>query len=615
MANLLKIIEKPENNTYRFVPEYNPFQGYQTLYTDWYFNQLQIWDIKKNYFQKSTFWDYIGVQIFVGGQYANKNAFHRLQVLDCKGKVIKEINPTEYSYLTGNSLTLEGSTFNLFTINWKTNFVALGIGNEGTYYLRLKLAYAESPLTPINEIEYDYEISEPISVKNEHPGTRLLEYISYSNKLDTQFTDPTMYFHLRVEGDIIDDRPKVLMNQYTDQKVNLRQPKAIPYNGLILKMGYPRGVPMWLLNKVNVAFCNDLVICDKVRYRRDESADIEITTKVERYKQYGAQLKLRYYDNRDKTRTISKAPLKLISVASFPICVFKGQMRNGTSNATVNFFNGYELQNDSQVPGFVSALNSWSVTNFNLGGYFARQGDWIVYINGQNENFNTNDSVVFSKLVTVRLDKSAGWPFMQATNIGFEATRAAIVYRNNYEVYVSPDGGITNYSQFYMNYLFPNTDTVAYVRIYHDNYVRELNLSGNSTAVVTQITWNSVPPTSLEKYIHFYSFHSLSGFNIDISNLPATLKEIYIQESGFLNTITGFDSSFPNLSVIDLRYNFLSVAGLDAVCNDFYNGNNASMQSNGRINLRNQYSSQAVSAASLTARNFLTITKTWQGYF
>lgn len=596
----VKIVEIPAMNPYRFIEENHPYEGYMTLNSDWYVNQQAAWNVTPEYYQKVELDGYLGVQAFIGGAYVPQifspdSDLFILDIISCHGNTIGTIRPTSLKPLPGNILNMDGVPYQMFTINFKGSFRSY-TSEEGTYYLRLRIGTYEA-----GDLVYTSFLSEPIDVREKHPGTMLIEYISYSNKLNVDYTN--MFFHIRVEGEMILDQPKVNSINYQDQGMNPRQQMATPYNSFLLKMGAPHGVPMWILDKVNRALSNDLVLIEKVQYVREDGAEIEITKRPTNYQRYSAQVRLQEKNQIQATLTVGASPIELFKISDAPLVLYRGVLTNSFGTNNITYWEGYEVRNASDAQDFVQAANTYRGGG-KLRGRFEIRNGYVVYINGEKENFNASQNVILTKSFTLWYTK-AGTAIQPS--IMMNTSIASIVFRHHHEVFNlgTPDGN--TYNTAGRAYDFGPNVNEAQVRIYHNDSITSLisRPSLGSVAPLTAIDAGFIPTNLQELYIW-----GAFGPTLDFTPFPDTMTRISVRDSSlFLNSIVGFNKNWLNLSYIDFRDNFFSSATVDSIFNQHYNGGGYTPPTGGTI-IVSGANMGAPTNASLTARNNL-VANSW----
>lgn len=579
---IIKICEIPDMNPFRFIRVDDPLKGYMTLHSDWYVNQQAEWNIKSDYYQKLNMDSYIGVQIMVGGNYLPQiisEGLYVLEILDCEGRIKGSVFPSSINYLPGNTRTYGGVSYKMATVNFQTS-PAAHIEDPGVYFLRLKV---------MSEGVYDMWVSEPIDIRTNHEGTVLIEYVSYENKLGVDYSK--IFFHLRVEGDIIYDAPLVNAIQYDDQEMNPRLQRATPYRSIVLRMGYPRGLPMWILDKVNRALSNDYVLIEKVRYVRE--GELSISGRQPRYLRYGASQTLREYDTDQSTVTTGAVPLPIIDLADMPLVAFQVKLTN--VNVSVVAWEGYEVRNLQDAEAFVSAMNNYRAGG-KLRGRFQVKDNKITYLNGENESYETNDSVVLTKSFSIAFLKAPSKNVNPYFTIG--AARASVVFDRPDQVYNigTPTGSAILFGG--VTHQYTSSNPIA--RIYHDDTMTDLLIrpGGITNSAPTEAIYAGYIPTSLERFSVMYgSFTN----GLDLTPFPNTLQQLTVMYSSiFFQQILGFNKNWVNLTLVQLSQNMIS--NVDAIFNAHYNSGSYVLPSGGVFITQG---SAPPTNASLTARNAL----------
>lgn len=597
MPPIVKICEIPEMNPIRFIRDGHANAGYQGINNNWFAKQQEYWNAQTNYNQKYTFSDFLGIQIALAGLYTNVETSIRLQFLDCNGKVIGQEQWVNNGFLTGNTYTYNGVPYNLKTYNFKTQFSKY-IAEEGIYFLRLELPYIVS-----GQGKQDYYISEPILVRHEHPGTRLLEYISYSNKYSVYYTS-NIFFHLRVEGELVYEQPKNNSVQYDDQNMNPRLQSATPYREMNLKLGYPGGLPMWMFDKINRAFDNDYVLCDKTRYVRE--GEMEIGTRVPRWLKYGGSLKLREYDNNAASIIAETTPFALYGVTGYPYYIYTLAMSNSGNGSLVVLTEGYEIRNPAEETQFIdNVLNAVVVPDKGLRGRVLKSSNgFVMYENGIDEYFDTANAAIFTKVISLTYGKAAG-PTQIQPSIRVNTIRCGIVFNQNYEAFNGGNG--STYTDFQPPYTYDSTILSPTVRIYHADQIKQLyvyEFGKPGTLVDIQGTL----PNILER-IELIGCALPNGLNMAL--VPTTLNTLIVRYcSIFFNGPYNFAKNWTALHTVAINNNFLSTADVDRIFNEHYNGNGYTPPADGVFRINNQTPAAPPTNASLSARNKL-IAASW----
>lgn len=585
------IVEIPEQNPIRFIEEKYPYPNDFAMYSNWFAEQLAQWDAPQNYRQRYTMADYIGVQVFHSLGYTSRV----LEIYDCNGLVATNIAPTSTGTLSGNIIQNADTgnvPYQLNTYNWQIAFNTY-VANEGTYFLRLKFGYE------IGETQiYDCYISEPILVQYQHPNTVLIEYVSLSNKNDAHFKTPDMFFHLRVEGEIRENGMANNLTMYNDQKMNPRLQNAIPYRKFNLLAGHFGGIPFWMVDKIDRAFSNDLVIANKVRYCRDIDAQIETVNKIDRWRKYGISLAIREYDNNTAVTRVRALPFTVYTIPSYPYYAYAIILRNSTTEYSVPVFYGFTVDDVNWHNIFVNnILNGMYKDIAGLKGHFATVGNDVVYYNGAGEFFtDAIDTKIFSSYTYF----TASLPFFLNTlSFDVEVTLGIGVS------WGANNGGDSN------NYVtgtqtpsktYPSGGNV-FVRVFFD-------IIGGDLVGYSQLAIAGQYITLIDgQYPIELEYLDVTGTSIttfDFTNVYRdNLQTLIIKDNDILN-ITGFNKNWQSLLNIDFSGNILGTSQVDGIFNTYY-ANVSPIPNGNTFTTDNQQLAAPPSAASATARNAIQV--------
>lgn len=171
-------------------------------------------------------------------QYESNFASINLKVIDCEQNTIIDQNAAQIranKYLPGYFVYEN-------TVSWASV-------PPGTYYLLLTLGGTTQM------------ISEPIEVAEEWPNTILYEYYNSTFHGDIVF-ETGIVLKFRCESFISRLDPGNERTAYRDQKMNPTVLKSVPWRGWKLQIGYPTGVPDWVIDLQNWIWSCDNVACD-----------------------------------------------------------------------------------------------------------------------------------------------------------------------------------------------------------------------------------------------------------------------------------------------------------------------------------------------------------------
>lgn len=212
---------------------------------DWTSEQLKSFETPVFYKQKwqtndSTFL-----------QFESNFASINVKVIDCEQNTIIDQNATQVranKYLSGYYVYEN-------TISWASV-------DPGTYYILLTLGGTTQM------------ISEPIALADEWPNTILFEYDNSTFHGDVVF-ETGITFGFRCEAAIRRLDPGNERTAYRDQKMNPTILKSVPFRGWRLEIGYPSGVPDWVMDLMNWIWSCDNVTCDGKSFAVADGANFE----------------------------------------------------------------------------------------------------------------------------------------------------------------------------------------------------------------------------------------------------------------------------------------------------------------------------------------------------
>jgi hypothetical protein len=245
MANEIYI---PFSNGVRFY-KVNPNQQgqYLTRHFDdyWQKEQLRNFETPVEYKQKWQTNDSFPLQ------YESNFASINLKVIDCEQNTIVDQNAVQIR----SNKYLPGYYVYENTISWASV-------SPGTYYLLLTLGGTEQM------------ISEPMEIAEEWPNTTLYEFSNSTFHGDIVY-ETGIVLKFRCESFITRLDPGNERTAYRDQKMNPTVLKSVPYRGWKLVIGYPTGVPDWVIDLMNWIWSCDNVTCDGKSFAVSENSQFE----------------------------------------------------------------------------------------------------------------------------------------------------------------------------------------------------------------------------------------------------------------------------------------------------------------------------------------------------
>lgn len=126
----------------------------------------------------------------------------------------------------------------------------------------------------------------PLDVRVKHYGSLLYEYFNTENDKGIIWKTG-IRMSIRVEGLIREFTPGALTEEYIDQQYNTYSLNDIPYRTFKNYIGSARGLPDWIIDKMNVIFTLDSVGIDGTGYAKKSGQSFQITRPEKGYNEDG----------------------------------------------------------------------------------------------------------------------------------------------------------------------------------------------------------------------------------------------------------------------------------------------------------------------------------------
>jgi len=269
MANQLFIAEANPVKFYWTDRPVDPAKNYFLLGEDWFSKQVPFWYQKMPYFQKWQKTDTINLQV--------KANFDPIiwYIIDCKGSTVKGGDfDLKYTAIIGQPYKFYEAAIQLADVPAGSYYIVISAGIDGA--------------------RMDW-ISEPISVKLQHPETFITEYKHSFNHLDVIY-GTGISFYFRCEGNLIQYDPQNNGVVYIDQYLDAVQLSAYPFEGWKLSIGHSYGVPDWVIKKINTIFCFNYVTIEGKQFIRPAGTKME-ANRLDEYPMAGWMMDVRPAQN------------------------------------------------------------------------------------------------------------------------------------------------------------------------------------------------------------------------------------------------------------------------------------------------------------------------------
>ena len=574
----------PPMNSFRFVKrDYSMPAKYhfahfdRILYADW----IRPAQRKIYYAQKVQ-----NIQRCVIQLHSTADDFCELSIYNCEGELLQaDIVPDNYA-MPGNEIN------GIAAITYQFNFSFSDYSiDEGRCYFIINLQSSDGEST-------DQWISEPLDVKESHPGTILFEYSHNRNDFDIIFGYPFYpRFPLRVEGRYKRPTPASVDQQFRDGAYNPKILSSYPFRKWQLVIGGKYGVPEYMISDKmnNVLACRTWFLDGKL-FVKEDGATWD-TTETETYPLQNATISILDGDIAS-SYTASSNKLFLYEIPAYPFAIGYLNLATGVSNITP-LSGARNIEDNTEHLSFVTDLNTTIANSQNLGGTFTISGGSVYYEVADGETFNQVFSWLSEDFITITLTPTiTTGEFRMKFKGGFMVADWLDAIQ-----FLGVSGPVPTTVNVTHNFA---SGTSYDIRLFHKNETKEFISDDSSGGVeLNDIIGNISSQLTLFK-LSFQNITDLDGSFL----LPtaATLTSLQIIFSG-MDSINSFFSlttvpfAWNSLLYIAFSFNNIVTSNVDDILNDFYAG--ASYGTGGTFVLSGQTPSAPPTLASLTARNDL----------
>lgn len=503
--------------------------------------QFKHWENSNNYAQKFQFEDRTAFQIS-----SNANSVS-LYLVDCNGRIFKSYPAPNVT--VGNTVNVQGVDYTTFANTWQVEFSSL---NEGIYYLYCVMEY---PIG-MDTHSIEYYISEPISLATKHINTLLFEYTHPRNQYETVFVNGsggnTTAFSLRAEGMIESIDQKSSDIQYNDQDYDAVMLNSYPYRTFQLNMGHVSGLAPWVWDKLNIILGLKSVAIEGVYYTKDDGAQ---WSKIEGDRKVWPTITIRESDNYSGLTWVSKAPIVLFTITTYPFVVAKI-----TIDAT-NYFLYFLVESDTTA--LLSYLNSTFKPSFGFKGTFVLNGTSIVYNQDESESFSSGSAQLLNKYYSIHIPSTT-----TATTLSYNFTYSWIYADFGNGNALKSGGGISQSQAGTTGYA---ANTTYSIRIFHQDTITASSLSG---ICFDNVSGTISSATSVFSFTNMNASIFSAGTNsFDAAVLTpalANLSNITISNCGINSLLNLVQQYAHNPLSITIGNNRLSTMAIDGIFNLLY---------------------------------------------
>lgn len=567
-------------------------------------------------------------------------------------------------YWHSNNGGTTGATVKVYDMNWVDTGIAFSVSNTSvsgfeltdpytgiayTAYTHIAQQYmgtlglADGRYIFVTETPFsdgiEYMISEPVYLRELHKNTMLIEYTNSVNDYDVFYVTHNILFTLRVESWLHSLVPNSIDTSYEDEQVDITPTYSVPYNTYTYSV---RGVPEWMLTRVNFAFSADVKRFDGRLFTKDKDAKFELTGSNASGKK-GASIQVREAINTYSTTVVNRQPILIWEILNngdsggsdrFPYFVRQARMQR-TGQVAIRLManlNGpqgpYPYTTDcKEVLSTVDEQTLLDHANNVTKPFYGQLGSYSLIVSGGNAalyytpyytevNYTTIDSVVLSKHFKILFENGAygsgQFYDIKGSWIGYALFNSIGSQRN-------AGYGNGNPATTYLvgGSLINMQDDNA--RVYHYNQMATSDTITSFNAQYSSQTPNilGIIATLPATLVYFRVRTGLSGgsygsFNWNImSPCAANIGDVTLSDNKITSTSgLGLYSfgSLPMLYSFDLFKNNLPTAGatgVDNMFNEMWSGGSGGqvyVLPFGGVNTSGQSPAAVPSAASLAAR-------------
>lgn len=324
-----------------------------------------------------------------------------LYIYDVNGNLVENEIENKFVIYNANSYYDTGTEEVPTTIvYWRFRFSDFGL-DDGVYYVIARIRFYEGETL----VDTKYYGSEALDVKEDHPGTVLIQAWNETNKADIVFNYDTTQgsgytgdffvtpkFPFRVEGAILDPEYKRESTDFTEQDREVRNlnSKAILIHPLYIgeaTNGEAVGIPPYLMDKLNAALACDVIMIEGRRYSVDTNAEWE-KNEAETYPLYTGKINLVDYDYRDKITDYRGARVRIATgLDTLPNYVVRIGMLDKSTNIGFTIAQGWFNSDSGNVDDLEGFLNTDAKDANGLEGEFILEDGNIDYQNAPGESY------------------------------------------------------------------------------------------------------------------------------------------------------------------------------------------------------------------------------------
>lgn len=558
-----RIVQFPKLNEIQFVEEsISAPTSFNHLPIDkvWHKDALRSWQSYKPYKQKIQHGDKKCITIH---REDDNDVYFR--ILDSCGNIVDISGlgytdnkvPTVFSIYDSNSSYTDeqGNTTQLSFHAWSFYFSDFNL-SDGIYYLRIYVEFYDG----ITLVETKKYISEPLNIRSQWNDTLVIQSTNTTNIQDVIFnydiSQSTGYkgfvfqpvFNLRVEGDIIDYDFESNDNFFTEQDNEERNLKPADWLQKTLQIGASRGVPVYMMDKVNHYLNAQSVKINDRRISKANGAKLSKDESKERGL-YSGEIDIIDYDFDDAQTSKRGAKILFYEEPANPYYIFNA----GFAEIPVILYAGAYIPSTTERTALISSLNGAYSNYYNLRGTFSYDSGAVYYQNADDEDYTPIEAKVMTEYFDIEI----------TTNAINDTFKVNLINRDLvlYGGVIWGDGTIENFSNpagnsstsFLISHSYSVADDYT-VRVFPTTWLNQISiLNHQHQSTINNITGDL--PSGLNYFVMSGKAADFSGLvsGIDLSiiaNCRKNIKQFSITNAG----IVGFDgdifSQYPAIGIL-----------------------------------------------------------------
>lgn len=531
-------LDLPIDQPIRFVPNdgelpVDPRDNIKHFDSEWFAKLVYDWQTKSEYVQPWRFNSRVAIYVKTNSVFGIS-----LDLMGCNGRIYKTWALSSPTFTATNDTIRVGSG----TVPANTYIIQFRFGDipdlpAGVYWLVLTTNYRTviPGQPPVNFFRKN--ISEPLSIAENHRGTVHVDYYHSQNKPSLLYKISGVRFSMLVPAAIVDYSPASTDTQYEDGEYNAQLLASQAYR--TCKFALTQRVPEWVLDKLNRAFSCDTVTIDSKAFTKEMGAKWEIN-RISRVPKVIASLPLRESINDEGATQVVSTSFTLFSGATFPYAVRRMMLSDGSSSTPLLPNQFRIIHNNTEQAQFIAEVNAYAASIY-LAGSLSITGGVATWTNGVGDLFLSGSANLLINPLTIQVTTTNVLQSITLTN-----PDAIIDYGDSTGVELIGSGGIGTPVHSYPTSGTWNVNIFGkYTGVsFNDGYIASVGGKVSSDLIGFTIM-NSFTITTFDATV--------------LSTAAANLQRINIYQCIALTSVTGLNTlTTPNLFVLKFNNNKLS---------------------------------------------------------